>query len=160
MHADRRTRMTSWNFADNSRTIVLPLTEYDSDNVREIEGRRRGLWLRRTVNEQAGQDEELQWNRGQRAAPRNGKPGDVLDRGERVRVEPFGQVEDEWHRPRAERGDGDTAGRVRAAVREINPSEHAPVLNRNVRPTDRNARFPRKVLHPELVDHRVVLERS
>src|SRR2546428_5667394 len=129
MHADRRTRMTSWNFADNSRTIVLPLTEYDSDNVREIEGRRRGLWLRRTVNEQAGQDEELQWNRGQRAALRNGKPGDVLDRGERVRVEPFGQIEDERHRPGAKGGDGDSAGRGGAAVLGIKQTVQAPGRN-------------------------------
>src|SRR2546428_11254526 len=126
MHADRRTRMTSWNFADNSRTIVLPLTEYDSDNVREIEGRRRGLWLRRTVNEQAGQHEELQWNRWQRAALRNGKPGDVLDRGERVRAERFGQIEDERHRPGAKGREGDPPGRVGAAINETKAADHAP----------------------------------
>src|SRR3989475_11055989 len=99
MHADRRTRMTSWNFADNSRTIVRPLTEYDSNNVREIEGRRRGLWLRTTVNEQAGQDEDVQWNRGQRAARRNGKPGEVRDPRQRVRGQPYGHIQDERHRP-------------------------------------------------------------
>src|SRR2546425_2498995 len=99
MHADRRTRTTSWTFTDDSRTVIRPLTEYEPNDVGKIEGRRRGLWRRRSVNIEARQDEELPWNRLQRAALRNGKPRDVLHRGERVRGELLSQIQDQRHRP-------------------------------------------------------------
>src|SRR5437667_1308827 len=160
MQTDRRTRMVCWSRADNSRPIVRPLTDDDSNDVREIERGRGRIRRWRSVDVEAREDEELRRNRGRRDAVGDGKPRDILDRGERVRVEPCRDVDNERNRRPTGRGNRDSAGRVGAAEGEVDPSGHGAVLNGHVRPTDRVARFAGKVFEPQLVDHRVELEGS
>src|SRR5439155_7852866 len=116
-----------------------------SNDVREIEGGRGRIRRWRSVDVEAREDEELRRDRGRRDAVRSGKVRDILERSERIRVEPCRDVDNERNRRPTERGNRDSDRRVAAAKGEVDPSGRGAVLHGHVPSTDRVARFARKV---------------